>query len=458
MPNLPPEFLTRLKLQLGPEYDSFIASYAEAPDIGLRVNTLKLTPQDFAQISPFALTPIPWTLAGFTLPTTERPGKHPYHAAGLYYLQDPAAMAVAELADPQPDERVLDLSAAPGGKATHLAALMQGQGVLIANDIHPRRVQDLAKNLERWGVQNAMILNETPDRLVDHFGAYFDKVLVDAPCSGEGMFRKDPGAIAEWTPKLVESCAVRQDAILSAAAKLVAPGGRLVYSTCTFAPEEDEGTIARFLEAHPDFELVDLPDFAGFAPGRPDWLSAPIRDDLRRVVRLWPHKAPGEGHFIAVVARRSGAGRSRVAAQRVPPILQALQPYFDVFAAAALNWRPDFNRLALRGSQLYYLPEIGPDLHGLRVIHWGSLIGTFKKNRFEPANAFAMMLRLEDAAQQVSWAAQAPETQAYLRGEVQPSTGKNGWVLVGVDGFPLGWGKRVQNRLKSHLPKWLRWM
>ncbi len=468
--NLPPAFLDRMQIQLGSDFDAFHASYADPPDIGLRVNTLKLTPEQFTDLLQAAprspapllsppLTPIPWVPAGFTIPSGSRPGKHPYHAAGLYYLQDPAAMAVAELLNPQPGERILDLAAAPGGKTTHIAALMAGSGLLVANDIHPKRVRDLAKNLERWGVRNAVILNETPPRLVDHFGAYFDKVLVDAPCSGEGMFRKDPGAIQEWTPKLVESCGVRQDGILRDAAQLVRPGGRLIYATCTFAPQEDEGTIARFLVAHPEFKIVSPPQFKGFAPARPDWMPD-IPSELSRAVRLWPHKAPGEGHFIAILEKSSASPLHRYPPDPSPPapLPRDAQGYFAEFASAALNWQPPLNRLTLQGSYLYLNPENVPDLRGLKVIHWGWWLGTFKKKRFEPSHALALALKPVDFRQTFDLTADDPRTRAYLHGEVLPSPGEKGWVLVTVDGYPLGWGKRVQNRLKSHSPKWLRWM
>ena len=195
---------------------------------------------------------------------TIEPGKHPYHAAGLYYLQDPSAMAVAELLDPQPGERVLDLAAAPGGKATHIAAKMQGQGLLVANEIHPKRAWELAGNLERWGAINVAITNETPERLAERFEDFFDRVLVDAPCSGEGMLRKGEAARVEWAPELVHGCALRQTTILEQAARLVRPGGRLVYSTCTFNPEENEGTVARFLDTHPEFELIEPSRRPGF--------------------------------------------------------------------------------------------------------------------------------------------------------------------------------------------------
>jgi NOL1/NOP2/sun family putative RNA methylase len=455
---LPDAFLTRMQTLLGDEYIDFLASYDQAPSVGLRVNTLKLTPDQFSRIAPYPLTPIPWSPSGFIIPPDERPGKHPYHAAGLYYIQDPAAQSVAELLLPQPGERILDLSAAPGGKTTHIASLMKNRGVLVANDIHSKRVHDLAKNIERWGAQNVVILNETPPRLVEHFGSFFDRVLVDAPCSGEGMFRKDPAARVEWTPKLVESCAIRQDAILMDAARLVRPGGRLVYSTCTFAPEEDEQTIARFLVGHPDFEILEPPQFTGFSSGRPDWIGEDVYPEFSNTVRLWPHKALGEGHFVAVLQCKERGFLEEPRSWTPTPIPRDAQTYFDDFAESTLNWRPPQTRLALLGSHLYLLPEGATDLRGLHVIHWGWWLGTIKTKRFEPSHALGMGIKAEDARQRVDFFANDPETMAYLHGEVIPSSGKNGWVLVTVDGFPLGWGKRVQGRLKSHSPKWLRWI
>jgi NOL1/NOP2/sun family putative RNA methylase len=458
---LPEAFLSRMQIQLGNEYADFLASYEQPPDVGLRVNTLKLSPEQFTSLTTDAISPIPWCPAGFVVPPDSRPGKHPYHAAGLYYLQDPAAQAVAELLAPKPGERVLDLSAAPGGKATHLAALMQSEGLLVANDVHPKRVRDLAKNIERWGARNVAITNAMPPQLVAHFGAFFDRVLVDAPCSGEGMFRKDPASRLEWMPKLVDSCALRQDAILDDAAKLVRPGGVLAYSTCTFAPEENEGTLARFLEAHTEFELVAPPQFPGFYHGRPEWLEGAYPDsELERSVRLWPHKAPGEGHFIALLRRSEDASElpDSPAPFQVNNLPTEVQRDFVEFVESTLSWRPTSDRLALLGSYLYLIPEGLPDLRGLSVIHWGWWLGTAKKNRFEPSHALAMGLRAEDIRQSLLLDGNDLQLMRYLRGEVLPSPGTNGWVLVTVDGFPLGWGKRVQGRLKSHLPTWLRRM
>ena len=276
---------------LGDEYAAFAAALEAQPVSGLRVNTLKLTPEEFQKISPIPLGErVEWCEAAFSLtpnPTPNpspnpadlergakkerEPGKHPYHMAGLYYLQDPSAMAPAELLDPQPGERVLDLAAAPGGKTTALAALMQGRGLLVANEIKDKRVGHLAVNVERWGAGNVVITNENPERLADHFGPFFDRVLVDAPCSGEGMFRKDMGARRDWSEEMVAGCAIRQRNILRVAAKLVRPGGTLLYSTCTFAPEEDEQVISTLLDEFPEYEVWPLEGFPGFMRGRPDW-------------------------------------------------------------------------------------------------------------------------------------------------------------------------------------------
>jgi len=449
-----------MQRQLGDEYDAFLASYDQPPDVGLRVNTLKLSPEEFESISPFQLTPIPWAPAGFIVPPGTRPGKHPYHTAGLYYLQDPSAMAVAELLAPQPGERVLDLAAAPGGKATHIAALMAAKGLLVANDLNFRRAQVLAKSLERWGMRNVVVLNESPPRLVEHFGAYFDRVIVDAPCSGEGMFRKDPAERAKWMPKLVESCAVRQDAILVEAAKLVRPGGILAYATCTFAVEEDEGAIARFLSSHPEFELIDPPRFPGFSAGRADWLGeqAAQFQALQHTVRLWPHRAPGEGHFIALLQKSNTSHDISVPPTSLLPYSLPPEPrqYFQKFCNETLNWQPPEDRLSLMGSHLYHIPDDCPDLSGLKVIHWGWWLGTLKKKRFEPSHAMAMGLRAEDMRKTLPLTLDDPAAHSYLRGEVLSSPGVDGWVLVTIDGYPLGWGKRVQGRLKTHLPNWLR--
>ncbi len=452
---IPADFLKRMQEQLGDEFGVFLSHYDQPADIGLRVNTLKLTPESFAERTPFELVPVPWAPAGFLLSPEERPGKHPYYTAGLYYLQDPAAMAVAELLNPQPGERVLDLAAAPGGKTTHIAAKMKNRGLLVASDPQAHRTQVLAKNIERWGAKNTIVLSETPARLADHFGAYYDRVLVDAPCSGEGMFRKEPAMRADWSPKLVASCALRQDEILEDAARLVRPGGVLAYATCTFAPDEDEGTIARFLEAHPEFEIESTPHFPGFSAGRPEWLPEVKNPALAQLVRLWPQSAPGEGHFIALLRKTGGIDAPHHPAMPVPLDTEAGLD-FDRFCAETLHGQFSVANISQMGAYLYALPENSPDLRGLRVVHWGWWLGAAKKKRFEPSHALAMGLQPEQVKNTYDLHLGDPALDAYLRGDVLTSPGENGWVLIRVDGFALGWGKRVQGRIKPHFPNWLR--
>ena len=486
---IPSAFLERMARLLRDEYPAFLASYDMPPSVGLRVNTLKIAPELFREIMPFELAPVPWCAAGFTIVGDNvEPGKNPYHAAGLYYLQDPSAMAVAELLDPQPGERVLDLAAAPGGKATHIAAKMLGQGLLVANEIHPKRAWELAGNLERWGVTNVAITNETPERLAERFEDFFDRVLVDAPCSGEGMLRKGEAARLEWAPELIHGCALRQSSILEQAAALVRPGGRLAYSTCTFNPEENEGTVARFLDAHPGFELIEPPRPPGSSPGRPDWLGAGVgaglapaqgaghpqgdaptdsRADLTRAVRLWPHLAPGEGHFIAVMHKHGAEPATATPRPWRPARLpRPVEAAYQAFCAEHLAAEPAGERLALVGSYLYALEDGLPDpsstsgrgLTGLRFLHPGWWLGTLMKDRFEPSHALALALPPASVRRSVSLAPRDPALAAYLRGEGFRSTGEAGWVLVCVNGYPLGWGKRVGETVKSHYPRGLRRM
>lgn len=455
MIDLPLLFVSRMKRLLGEEeFAAFQEALRSRPQIGLRVNTLKISPQDFAARSPFALEPVPWCPAGFRVVDGSRPGKHPYHAAGLYYLQEPSAMTPAEVLAPRPGERVLDLAAAPGGKTTHLASLMRNEGLLVANDVQPKRVHEMTNNLDRWGARNIAVLVEQPRRLAERLGAFFDRVLLDAPCSGEGMFRKDYSARKTWTPNHVARCARIQAGLIHTAARLVRPGGYLLYSTCTFAPEEDEGTIGQFLEKHPEFEVVALEAKHGFEHARPEWADAPPA--VAGALRLWPHKIPGEGHFIALLRRRDDAPPATPPALRPAPPKGEMRALYDRFVEESLRREPaPRSRLAVFGNRLYALPEGLPDLKGLRVERFGWWLGTFKTGRFEPVHSLALAIEAEDAVERVNFAADDPDARRYLHREPLPSPGPDGWVLVTVDGFPLGWAKRVQGTLKSRAPRWL---
>ncbi len=457
---LPAEFVTRMRQRLGDETDAFLAALARPPLVGLRVNSLKLAPSQLSQLVDWTLTPVPWCPTGFCVTDEDRPGRHPYHAAGLYYLQEPSAMAVVEALAPKPGDLVLDLAAAPGGKTTHLAALTGDSGWLLANEVEPSRVKPLMENVERWGMRQATITNAAPRRLAEQLGAVFDCVLVDAPCSGEGMFRKSEAALRQWSEKLVQGCALRQRPLLDTAAALIKPGGRLAYSTCTFAPEEDEVIIAAFLDAHPDFTLLPIP-LPGLSPGRPEWVAAEIsRPELSHTARLWPHLAPGEGHFIAVLQRDAGpAPRLHLAAVKEAP--RPIARLWRWFAAGTLGFDPvAADGLTLVGDQVYAVPERALDLGGLRVVRPGLWLGTARGERFEPSHSLALALRPSDLIDsplpRLDLAPDDERLALYLQGHPLPEPGPSGWTLITVAGFPLGWARRAQGILKNSYPKGLR--
>ncbi len=475
---LPEAFCSRMQGMLTPgEYEAFMASYEEEPSQGLRVNPLKLSASDFLEKVPdWNLTSVPWAENGFYFKSSEtlRPGKHPYHEAGAYYIQEPSAMAVAMLSGAEPGERVLDLCAAPGGKTTQLAGMLGGEGLLISNEIHPARAQILSQNVERMGIVNAIVTNETPDRLAGFFPAFFDRVIVDAPCSGEGMFRKDPQAVEQWSKENVALCARRQQEILDAADRMLCDGGRLIYSTCTFAPDEDESSIARFLWQHPDYEVVDVwkeenPQWAGndwkayFDHGNPAWVSAEGEhpSSAEKTIRLWPHHLQGEGHF-ATVLQKKGQTASKLCTDKLPGISKSQADLWKDFCRDVLQ-REDFFSPEIPvvfGDNLYLLPAF-LNLKGIKVLRAGLQAGVWKKNRFEPAHALALALHPEDVRN--VWAldsrkGQLQEAVRYLKGETlscDPSM--KGWTLVTIDGLSLGWGKAAGGILKNHYPKGLRW-
>lgn len=448
---LPQAFQERMQSLLGEEYEAFLASYSAPRAGGLRVNPDKLAPESLAAHVPFSLTPVPWAQEGFTYGAEDRPGKHPWHDAGAYYMQEPSAMAVGALADPKPGERVLDLCAAPGGKTTHLAGRMAGQGILIANEIHPTRAGILAQSVERMGISHCAVLNETPERLAPRFPGYFDCVVVDAPCSGEGMFRKEDIAVTEWKPELPAMCAARQDGILDQAAAMVRPGGRLVYSTCTFAPEEDEGSVSRFLERHPDFTVTAV-EAPWFDAGHPEWTENGHPDTVH-TVRLWPHRLRGEGHYAAVLHRTEGeTGEIPVTA---PLREKDIPAEWLAFCRDTLTAVPEGMLLRQRDT-LWLLPEGFPDLRGLRVRRAGVELGTVRKNRFEPAHALSHALPAGQFQRLVDFPADSPEITTYLHGGTFPTGQPKGWCAVAVDGIVLGWGKSAGGVLKNHYPKGLR--
>ena len=427
---LPAAFLERMKVQLGEEYDAFLQSLERPRAVALRFNPLKGGVPEL----PFVGENVPWEPNGFYYDPDSRPGLHVFHEAGVYYLQEASAMAPVSLLDPRPGERVCDLCAAPGGKTTQIAARMLGEGFLLCNEINPKRAKILSRNIERMAVSNALVTNEHPATLAQRYAGSFDKVLIDAPCSGEGMFRKEEAAVTDWSVETVEMCARRQAEILHSGAQLVRPGGRLVYSTCTFAPEEDELAVAAFLESHPDFEpeVVEAPWFV------------PVENGGHR---MWPHKRRGEGHFAAVLRKKGEDACEFVPMQGTKLPKEWLQ------FAKELDIELPGGKAVLFGETLYWAPEGMPEIGRLKVLRPGLELGTVKKGRFEPAHALALWLKTCKNVQ--DYPAEGPEMEKYIHGDVVPS-GLRGWTLVTAGGYSIGWGKGDGNVLKNHYPKGLR--
>ena len=460
----PPGFVSRMNALLGEESTLFWEALEEQPARqGIRVNTLKTTPEELLNKLPGQYLPLPWSTSGFLRKGDHELGKHPLHVAGLFYLQEPSAMAPAAILDPQPGEWILDLAAAPGGKTTHLAALMNNQGVLAANDPHPQRAAALQQNLERCGIKNTIVTQTEPSHLANQLGAIFDRVLVDAPCSGEGMFRAHPAEINRWSEHFVERCSQLQNDILWHAARLVRPGGILVYSTCTFSPDENEGRIEQLLSARKDLRIEPIPVQQGFSPGRPDWADA--RSEISGTARIWPHRAPGEGHFLARLVKDVESRRDLGTRKPFPasPPDQTGQAAFRDFLESVLkkpNLVPELTLphadLHQVGERLYAVPVPAPDLGSIRIKSWGWELGNLKRGKFQPAHALALGLSREAAQSMIEFPLEGQDILRYFRGLTLTSPGKDTWLLATVDSYPVGWAKRSNGKVKSFSPRWLR--
>lgn len=450
--NLPIAFVEKMKHLLGEEFDDYIKCYDEPRLYGLRVNTKKISVEDFKKICPFDIEPIPWIENGFYYDGERvQAAKHPYYFAGLYYLQEPSAMTPANRLPIEPGDKVLDVCAAPGGKATELGAKLKGEGVLVANDISNSRAKGLLKNIEVFGIGNVLVLSEEPGKLEKYFPEYFDKILIDAPCSGEGMFRKDKKMVKAWEEHGPEFFAKIQRSIVTQAARMLKPGGMILYSTCTFDPEENEGTIEYLKEQYPEFIIQEIHPYEGFAPGK--------TEAFKNTVRIWPHKMHGEGHYLALLQKGQAGEPDQKCIEKKPnkKVPQEIQDFFQ-----DIDWNMDWGRLEIYSEKVYYMPEGIPDVKGIRFLRTGLYLGDIKKNRFEPSQSLAMCLKHEEYKNCVNISAQDERIIKYLKGETidvdDLVTAKaKGWHLVLVDGYPLGWGKLANGTLKNkYLPGW-RW-
>lgn len=464
MESWPDEFVARMCRWLGDDSDAFFAALSKR-DYGIRLNPQRGAIERLATVLPWETQPVPWCAEGRWLDPS-RPasdvdledfslGAHAYHMTGVYYVQDPSAMAAAVLLDAQPGEWVLDLAASPGSKATHIAARMRGEGVLVANEVSRRRTTVLAMNLERMGVMNALVTNAYPDQLSTTWSGLFDAMLVDAPCSGEGMFSRDPRALSDWNLKSVRAFAAKQRTILDQAAPLVRAGGRILYGTCTFSPEENEGVIAAFLEMHPEFELAPLPDLPGLGRGHPEWVNAPA--SLAQTGRFWPHTGPGHGHFYALLRRRGTPPDdlpAQWAGQRMPG--RVLRLYEKTLGEVLTGLLPQEGLFLSKDDHCYVTP-MAPELWAnLPVLRPGWWVASLRHNKIYPDHALAMALGPDDVTECIDLAPDDPRLSRYLDGSLWPGEGPAGFLLVTVDGFPLGWAKRAGGRVRSRYPVHLR--
>ena len=493
---LPEQFENRMKEMLADEFDEFLEAYNEADYHGLRINSLKAeekTPGEIREL--FATRPVPWCETGYYYDEDMRPGRHPYHHAGVYYIQEPSAMFVGQLAKEaledkgyflRDDIHILDLCAAPGGKTSHLAGLMNGQGVLVANEIIPGRAKILSQNVERMGIGNCIVTNESPDRLATVMPGYFDMIVVDTPCSGEGMFRRDEIARTEWSPANVKMCAMRGQDILDAADRMLRYGGILIYSTCTFAPDEDEQAITSFIKKHPEYFIksIEIKKSEGAADedgwpssGRSQWCGTDVgctNNDIEKTYRLWPHRLHGEGHYAAVlvkghvesvyvengesiIVKHPDNKREKVkknSKDQKTGLSQAIK-LFEEFAAKFVDEIP-VGEYQLFGNNLYLVPNGSPKIDTIKFERAGLQLGELKKDRFEPAHALAISLKPNNC-KKIHNILDEKDMIKYLCGEsVQCDTGLSGWCVVTFSGYTAGLGKANNGIIKNHYPKGLR--
>ena len=466
MADLPQSFLDSMKEILGEDYDAFLAGFDGQRQYGLRVNTLKMNLEEFERIAPFHLKKVPWISNGYFYEAEDAPAKHPFYSAGLYYLQEPSAMTPASRLKVQPGERVLDLCAAPGGKATELGAALQGEGLLVANDINTARARALLRNLELFGISNSFVTNEPPHVLAERFPEFFHKIMVDAPCSGEGMFRKNPAVVDSWQEKGPEYFSKLQREIIVQAADMLLPGGMMFYSTCTFSPLENEKTITHLLKERPDMEVIPMEDYEGFAEGLTSYRGEVFDESCKLCRRIWPHKMSGEGHFMALLHKKSGTqqqvqqtgSQSSIWWEKCKGLNKEQKAAAEDFFSH-VNIAYDGKRIDVRGDNLYYLPAPKYDGRGLHFLRNGLFLGEFKKKSFEPSQPFALALHAQDFDQVLDFPADDERLSRYLRGEtldvsdlIAGEKKRKGWQLVMVAGHPLGFGKLVNNNLKNKYP------
>lgn len=475
MIGLPERFIEKMKGLLGEEYAAFEKSYGEDFLQGLRLNRIKVSPSEWERLSPVKMEKIGWIDNGYYFDEDKFAAtKHPFYYAGLYYIQEPSAQTPANLLDIREGDKVLDLCAAPGGKSTELAAKLNGSGVLVSNDISATRAKALLKNLGVFGIKNALITSETPDKLSDIFSGYFDKILVDAPCSGEGMFRKVPAVMKNWEQYGTAYYNELQKNILPKAYEMLAPDGLLLYSTCTFSPDENEGTVDFMLSSFPDLEVLPLNEtYEDFDRGYPEWIQSK-KEEIRGAVRIWPHRMKGEGHFLCLFHKKTvlGEGSFEDDERPVSQKNKQRQSFENIKTAKLFEEEKAFlekwgikgetlSRIELHGDKFYLIPKDLPNVTGLRILRNGLYLGDRKKGRFEPSQPFAMSLTKEESPYFLDLKIHDTRVEKYLKCETIEITDvekkesgidkvkKGDFILIGVEGKPLGFAKLSGTTVKN---------
>lgn len=457
---LPVAFKQKMKEMLGADFENYLASFFRETNQGIRINTSKLTVEQFLGISPYKVKQVPWCKNGFYYEKAEKPAKHPYYFAGLYYIQEPSAMTTAGFLPIDEGDVVLDLCAAPGGKSTELAAKLNGTGLLVSNDISNSRAKALLKNIEVFGAGNVLVTSEAPHVLAKRFPYFFDKILIDAPCSGEGMFRKQSNMVKAWESNGVDLYVSLQRSILREVVTMLKPGGMLIYSTCTFSKEENEQAVEYLLSLDSNLHLVELPMFDGFDKGHPEW-GVTNNAGLENCRRLWPHRIEGEGHFVALVQKEDNAEYQTV----IPYTFSKEKLSKEAFEfIKSIDYPFDMSRIDIQKERVFYINEKMPDVKGLRILRCGLYMGDMKKNRFEPSQSLAMFLHAKQFPNVFDMSSSDERVVKYLKGETiilsdeEEKDCQDGFCLVCVDGFSLGFGKLSNGTMKNkYLPGW-RWM
>ena len=437
---LPENYIEKMRDLLDDiEFDLLKNSYDEQRSYGLRANTLKIPSKDLRSLIPELGDTVPWADDGFYYPESINPGKLAYHMAGLYYIQEPSAMYPVGISDIKEGMKILDLCASPGGKTVQIAAKLKNTGILVCNDNNPKRISALIKNIELYGIRNTVVFNVEPEELTQEFESYFDKIFVDAPCSGEGMFRKDESLIKSYPNKSIEEYTSVQSEILNSAHKMLSENGQIIYSTCTFNNQENEGVINKFLDKHKNYLVYPIKKHKGIEKGF---------NGLDGASRLWPYKIKGEGHFTCIIHRTESINKHYKVIRETGSIPES----FKKFSSENLNCMLE-GEYFYKGNSLHFSPYRYEGKNKVRYIKRGIYLGDSLKNRFIPSHPLILSLMPSEIKRSIYFHSDGIEMNKYLKGETLIIDSEKGFTGVLCDGYTIGWAKQTGRMLKNLYPK-----